>query len=149
VQPMPQALPATSGDLVIVPLADLVGGRVMDISVVNFADKFSKIKELHSYKIVAQMNDYQFKLVRAQRDFIWHSHPETDEVFVVIDGELQIDLRDKTLLLTKGEMVVIPKGVEHKPLCRQECRILLIEPTGTLNTGNAGGDLTDTEVEWI
>lgn len=121
----------------------------MDISVVNFEEKFAKIKELHSYKIVAQMNDYQFKLVRAKRDFIWHSHPETDEVFVVIDGEMQIDLRDKTLQLKKGEMVVIPKGVEHKPLWRQECQILLIEPSGTLNTGNAGGALTDTKLEWI
>jgi mannose-6-phosphate isomerase-like protein (cupin superfamily) len=121
----------------------------MDISVVNFKNKFRKIHEQHSYKIIAQMNNYHFKLVKAQREFIWHKHPETDEVFMVIDGHLQIDLRNKVLQLKKGEMVVIPKGVEHKPSCQEECKILLIEPAGTLNTGDAGGDLTFTELKWI
>ena len=121
----------------------------MDISVVNFEEKFGKINDLHAYKIIAQMNDYHFKLVRAKREFIWHKHPETDEVFVVIDGNLQIDLKDKTLHLRKGEMVVIPKNVEHKPSCHEECKILLIEPIGTFNTGDAGGKLTETDVEWI
>ena len=121
----------------------------MDIPVINFEEKFTKIKELHSYKLVAQMNDYHFKLVKMKREFIWHSHPETDEVFIIIDGNMQIDLRDERLYLTKGEMVVIPKGIEHKPSSGEECKILLIEPAGTLNTGNAGGDMTDTEIEWI
>ena len=121
----------------------------MQISVVNFAEKFTKIDELHSYKLIAQMNECQFKLVRMKREFIWHSHPETDEAFVVVDGKLQIDLPGKTLNLFPGEMVVIPKGVEHKPYCKEECKILLIEPDGTLNTGNVGGKLTDTSLEWI
>jgi mannose-6-phosphate isomerase-like protein (cupin superfamily) len=121
----------------------------MDVNVVNFKNKFSKIDELHSYKVIAQMNDYYFKIVKAKRDFIWHSHPETDEVFMVIEGNLQIDLRDETLNLKEGDMVVIPKGVEHKPLCREECHVLLIEPTGTVNTGDAGGDMTDERFEWI
>lgn len=121
----------------------------MDISVVNFGEKFRKIKEQHSYKIIAQMNNYHFKLVRMQREFIWHKHPETDEVFVLIDGNLQIDLRGETLILKKGEMVVIPKGVEHKPSCKEECKILLIEPAGTPNTGDAGGNLTHIHLEWI
>jgi mannose-6-phosphate isomerase-like protein (cupin superfamily) len=121
----------------------------MKVPVINFAEKFARIDELHAYKLAAQMNDYHFKLVRMNREFIWHSHPETDEVFMVIDGQLRIDLRDETLSLTKGEMVVIPKGIEHKPSCREECKILLIEPAGTLNTGNAGGDLTDTDIEWV
>jgi len=121
----------------------------MSIEVVNFKEKFSKLNELHSYKIIAQMNNYFFKIVKAKREFIWHSHPETDEVFVVIDGNLKIDLRDKTLNLNKGDMVVIPKGIEHKPSCKEECHVLLIEPVDTVNTGDAGGDLTDTEVEWI
>lgn len=73
----------------------------MDVNVVNFRDKFSKIDELHSYKVIAQMNDYYFKIVKAKRDFIWHNHPETDEVFVVIKGNLQIDLRNKTLNLNE------------------------------------------------
>jgi mannose-6-phosphate isomerase-like protein (cupin superfamily) len=121
----------------------------MSVAVVNFAEKFAKIDKLHAYKLVARMNDYDFKLVRMRREFIWHSHPETDEVFMVIDGELQIDLPDEMLCLRKGEMVVIPKGTDHKPSCREECRILLIEPAGTLNTGNVGGALTDTAIEWI
>jgi mannose-6-phosphate isomerase-like protein (cupin superfamily) len=95
------------------------------------------------------MNNYYFKLVKAKREFIWHKHPETDEVFMVIQGYLQIDLRDKTLNLRKGEMVVIPKGVEHKPVCKEECAVLLIEPAETVNTGDAGGELTDTNLEWI
>jgi len=121
----------------------------MDISVINFEEKSRKIKELHAYKLVAQMNDYHFKLVKAKREFVWHSHAETDEVFLVIEGHLRIDLRDKPLNLKKGEMVVIPKGVEHKPSCKEECTVLLIEPAGTLNTGDAGGSLTDTTLEWI
>ena len=121
----------------------------VDIAVINLEEKALKIEELHSYKIVAQMNDYHFKLVKAKREFIWHKHPETDEVFIVIDGNLRIDLREKTLNLTKGEMVVIPKGIEHKPSCDEECTILLIEPAETVNTGDAGGDLTDTALEWI
>ena len=121
----------------------------MDIEVINFAKKFDKIKELHSYKVIAQMNNYYFKLVRARREFIWHQHPETDEVFMIIAGNLVIELGDRTLHLTEGEMVVIPKGVKHKPSCKEECEILLIEPKGTVNTGNAGGRLTDTDLEWI
>ena len=121
----------------------------MDIAVVNLKEKSKKIKELHSYKLVAQMNDYHFKLVKAQREFVWHKHPETDEVFMVIQGDLRIDLRDKVLNLGEGEMVVIPKGVEHKPVCEEECTVLLIEPAGTLNTGDRGGELTDTDLEWI
>ncbi len=121
----------------------------MDINVVNFAEKFSKLEELHSYKIIAQMNDYYFKIVRAKREFIWHSHPETDEVFVVIEGELKIDLRDKTLHLKQGDMVVIPRGVEHKPSCSEECHLLLIEPAETVNTGDKESDLTDMDLEWI
>ena len=121
----------------------------MDISVVNFEDKFAKIRELHAYKVVAQMNDNHFKLVRMKREFIWHKHPETDETFIVLDGELKIALRDKVLILKAGEMVVIPKGVEHKPSCTEECRLMLIEPADTVNTGDAGGGLTDTNLEWI
>ena len=121
----------------------------MDIQVINFQEKFSKFHERLEYKIIGAMNDYHFKLVRSYGDFVWHSHPETDEVFVVIEGDYRIDLRDKSLHLQAGEMVVIPKGVEHKPCAEEECKILLIEPAGTLNTGDAGGDLTKTDLEWI
>jgi mannose-6-phosphate isomerase-like protein (cupin superfamily) len=121
----------------------------VSILVINIKEKFSKIEQLHKYKRIARMNKIDFKLVRMKREFIWHKHPETDEVFMVIDGSLQIHLRDKTLNLEKGEMVVIPKGVEHKPASQSECKILLIEPAATVNTGDAGGALTDDEVEWI
>nr|MDO8108990.1 cupin domain-containing protein [Candidatus Sigynarchaeota archaeon] len=121
----------------------------MDIKVVNFKEKACKIKELHKYKIIAQMNNYHFKLVKTKREFIWHQHPETDEVFIVIEGTLSIELREKTLVLHEGEMVAIPKGTEHKPICKEVVCCLLIEPAGTANTGNAGGVLTDTDVDWI
>ncbi len=121
----------------------------MEIEVVNLKEKFGKIKELNSYKVIAEMNNYYFKLVKVKRDFIWHHHPETDEVFMVVDGNLTIELRDKTLTLKRLEMVVIPKGVEHKPSCNEECKLLLIEPTDTINTGNVRSDLTDTKLEWI
>lgn len=121
----------------------------MEITVVNLQEKFSKFNEYHAYKVIAAMNDYYFKAVKCQREFIWHSHPETDEVFIVHKGTLQIDLREKTLTLHPGEMAVIPKGVEHKPHCSEECELILVEPTGTVNTGNAGGELTDNHLEWI
>ena len=125
------------------------GERRMKIEVINFHDKFRRITEFHKYKVVAQMNNYYFKLVKAQREFIWHQHPETDETFVLIDGSMHIELRDQTLQLHKGEMVVIPKGVEHRPICREVCHLLLIEPTDTVNTGDTGGKLTDTTIEWV
>jgi len=121
----------------------------MEINVINIKKKAGLFKELHSYKVIAQMNDYYFKLVKAKREFIWHQHPETDEVFYVVEGKMKIALRDKTLSLKEGEMVVIPKGVDHKPVCATECCVMLIEPKDTINTGNAGGSLTDTKLEWI
>ena len=122
---------------------------MLKIEVVNLERKFERIKELHSYKVIAQMNNYYFKLVKAKREFIWHKHLETDEVFMVIEGELTIELRDKTLNLKKNELVVIPKGVEHKPLCKKECKVMLIEPIDTLNTGSVNSEMTDTNLEWI
>ena len=121
----------------------------MEIKAINFQEKFSRFSERFTPKIIARMNDYHFKLVRTQGDFIWHSHPDTDEVFVVIEGELRIDLRDGAVNLQAGEMVVIPRGVEHKPHADRECKTLLIEPAGTPNTGDAGGELTSTDLEWI
>lgn len=121
----------------------------MAISVINIEEKFKRLDALHAYKAIAQMNEYLFKIVRMKREFIWHKHDETDEVFMVIAGNLQIDLRDQRLQLNPGEMVVIPKGIEHKPSSVEECKIMLIEPIGTVNTGDAGGALTDHDVEWV
>ena len=121
----------------------------MAIETINFKQKLALIDAHWSPRIIAQMNENHLKLAKIKGEFIWHSHPETDEVFVVIEGDYRIDLRDKSLHLKTGEMVVIPKGVEHKPCAEEECKILLIEPAGTLNTGDAGGELTQTELEWI
>jgi mannose-6-phosphate isomerase-like protein (cupin superfamily) len=121
----------------------------MEIRVVNLKEKANLIHELHSYKAVAQLNNYQLKLVKAKREFVWHHHDDTDELFMVIEGSMQIALRDRMLSLIEGELVVIPKGVDHKPVCRTECTVLLLEPAGTKNTGNAGGELTDDRVTWI
>lgn len=121
----------------------------MSKAAINLEEKLTKISEHWSPKIIAQLNDYHFKLVKVQGEFVWHTHAETDEVFVVIEGELQIDFRDGPVTLKKGEMFVVPKGVGHKPVAAQECHILLVEPAGTINTGDAGGDLTAPADEWI
>jgi mannose-6-phosphate isomerase-like protein (cupin superfamily) len=118
-------------------------------AVVNFKDKLAKITEQWSPRIVAQLNDYHFKLVKLQGDFVWHSHADTDEVFVVLKGEMSIDFRDGTATLREGEMMVVPKGFEHKPRAEEECHVMLVEPAGTLNTGDVGGERTVLDPEWI
>ena len=120
----------------------------MGHTAINIAEKLAKFSEQWSPKIIAQMNDYHFKIVKIQGEFIWHSHPETDEVFIVLDGELTIHLRDGDVTLKSGEMYVVPKGVEHKPEARAECRMMLVEPAVTPNTGDAGGERT-AEAAWI
>ncbi|MCE7861029.1 MAG: cupin domain-containing protein [Chloroflexi bacterium CFX2] len=109
----------------------------MDYSPINLKGKFSKFTERWSPKIIAQMNDYHFKLAKVQGEFVWHDHPETDEVFIVVEGRLDILFRGGRVSLHEGEMFVVPKGIEHKPAAEQECHILLIEPAGTVNTGDA------------
>ena len=118
------------------------------IDVVNLTQKFSLITEHWEPKIIAQLNDYHLKIAKIEGEFIWHSHQETDEMFLVIDGELTIHLRDGLLHLEPGELCVIPKGVEHRPTAEKECQILMVEPAGTLNTGNAGGEMTIEETDW-
>ena len=121
----------------------------MDYFPINFDDKLRKFSERWSPKIIAQMNDYHFKLAKIEGEFVWHSHVDTDEVFVVLAGEMDIELREGKVSLTRGEMFVVPRGVEHKPFARNECQILLIEPAGTINTGDAGGDMTAQGEVWI
>jgi len=115
----------------------------------NFKDKLSKFHDHWSPKVIAEMNDYQFKLVKVQGEFVWHDHPDTDEVFVVLDGKLDIEFRDGKVCLESGEMFVVPKGVEHKPVAENECNILLIEPKGVFNTGNTDSKLTADNDIWI
>ncbi len=116
---------------------------------INFQQKFSLFTEQWTPKVIAEMNDYQFKIGRLEGDFVWHNHPETDETFIVLEGSLRIDFRDGAVTLNAGEMFVVPKGVEHKPFAEHEVKLLLIEPRGVLNTGNEGGDRTATNDAWI
>jgi mannose-6-phosphate isomerase-like protein (cupin superfamily) len=127
----------------------MASGSVKGGEVINFSRKFDLLSEQWSPRVVAELNDYQFKVVRIEGDFIWHDHPETDEAFIVLDGTLRIDFRDRSVVLGPGEMFVVPKGTEHKPHAEKEVRMLLIEPRGTLNTGRAGGDRTAENDVWI
>lgn len=121
----------------------------MKYPVINFREKLAKFSDYFAPKIIAQMNDYDFKLAKFQGDFVWHKHVDTDEVFIVLEGEMAIEFRDSKIILRSGEMIVVPKNVDHKPFARKECKILLVEPTGTVNTGETGGDLTAATDVWI
>ena len=121
----------------------------MERQTINLQRKFDLFSELWSPKVVAEMNDYQFKIVKLHGDFIWHDHKDTDEAFLVIEGDLRIDFRDGAVQLCSGEMFVVPKGVEHKPYAEQEVKLLLIEPRGVLNTGHEGGERTAQNDVWI
>ena len=115
----------------------------------NFEEKFSRFSKHWSPRVIAEMNDYQFKLVKVQGEFVWHDHPETDEVFIVINGVLDIEFRDGKVTLESGEMVVTPKGVEHRPVAKNECKMMLVEPKGVVNTGDAGGQWTAENDVWV
>lgn len=116
---------------------------------VNFKNKFSLFNEIWTPKVIAQMNQIQFKLVKIKGEFTWHDHQDTDEVFIVIEGSMGIEFRDGVVQLQEGEMFVVPKGVEHKPFASKECKVMLVEPSGVVNTGNSGGDLTAKNDVWI
>ncbi|AKA22517.1 cupin domain-containing protein [Pseudomonas chlororaphis] len=115
----------------------------------NFAYKLGLINEHWQPRVIAEMNDYQFKLVKLQGDFIWHDHQHTDETFIVLEGQLRIDFADGQVTLNQGEMFVVPKGVKHKPYAEQEVKLLLIEPKGVRNTGDEDGERTAANDVWI
>ena len=122
----------------------------MEYRSINLEEKLKKFTEHWSPKVVAQLNNYHLKVVKVQGEFVWHDHPETDEVFIVLKGRLEILLRDGKISLNEGEMYVVPMGVEHKPVAENECHILLIEPAGTVNTGDAkDGARTAPNDVWI
>lgn len=121
----------------------------MDYSPINLREKLDRFTEQWSPRIVARMNDYHLKLAKIEGDFVWHSHPETDEVFIVIDGEMSIEFRDGRVELKAGEMFVVPRGVEHRPHAPSECSIMLVEPAGTVNTGDSRGERTATDNVWV
>jgi mannose-6-phosphate isomerase-like protein (cupin superfamily) len=121
----------------------------MSYKAINFQQKFGLFTEEWSPKVVAEMNDYQFKIVKLRGDFIWHHHKDTDETFMVFEGQLRIEFRDGAVDIAAGEMFVVPKGLEHKPCAEGEVKLLLIEPRGVPNTGDEGGPRTAENDVWI
>jgi len=121
----------------------------MSTESINLNQKFKLFSDNWSPKVIAEMNDYQFKLIKINGEFIWHSHDDTDEAFIVINGELTIKFRDGKVDIKKGEMFIVPKGVEHKPIAKNECQIMVIEPKDVVNTGDKKSDLTAKNNIWI
>ena len=116
---------------------------------INLHSKFNVFIDHWSPKVIAEMNDYQFKLVKIKGEFVKHKHSETDEVFIVIEGKMSIEFETETIEIKSGEMVVVPKGVNHKPFAEEECKIMLVEPKGVVNTGDVKGDMTAPDDQWI
>jgi mannose-6-phosphate isomerase-like protein (cupin superfamily) len=116
---------------------------------INLTQKLSLFSEHWSPKVIAELNDYQFKLAKFEGEFVWHTHEDTDEAFLVIEGEMQIGFRDREVTVRKGELFVVPKGVEHITRASKECHAMIIEPKGVVNTGEAGGNLTAQNDVWI
>jgi mannose-6-phosphate isomerase-like protein (cupin superfamily) len=116
--------------------------NMTSVGVVDLADRLAQFAEHWSPKVVARLNDYEIKVVKVQGEFTWHSHDDTDELFLVLDGDLTIQLRDRDVTVGAGQLFVVPRGIEHCPIASGEVHALLIEPTGVVNTGDAGGPLT-------
>ena len=116
---------------------------------INFKSKFEKFNDLWSPKVIAEMNDYQFKLVKIKDDFVLHEHNDTDEVFIVISGVIWIEFKDETIQINTGEMIVVPKGTKHRPYATEEAQIMLVEPKGVVNTGDIESDRTALDDQWI
>ena len=108
------------------------------MSAINLADKLTQFDAHWTPKIVGGFNGHDLMVVKVEGEFVWHSHPDTDDFFMVLKGEIDIEMRDQTVTLTEGEVYVVPAGVEHRPVARAEAHLLLIEPTGTPNTGDPG-----------
>jgi mannose-6-phosphate isomerase-like protein (cupin superfamily) len=127
----------------------MLPGGAMDYQAISFSEKLAKFNQHWSPRVVAEMNDYQFKLVKIEGDFVWHDHPDTDETFIVLSGEMMIAFHDGRVHLSAGEMFVVPKGLAHKPFAEKECSILVIEPRGVVNTGDNIGELTADGDVWV
>ena len=119
------------------------------MDVVNLAEKLTRFSEHWTPKIVAEIDDYEIKVAKLAGEFVWHKHDEADELFLVLAGDLDIAFRDRSVSLRPGELLVVPRGVEHRPSARAECHVLLMERRGVVNTGDAGGDLTVADPERI
>ncbi len=116
---------------------------------INLGEKLALFTDQWAPRVVSEFNGSQLKLTKLEGDFVWHSHPDTDEVFLVVAGELELAFRDRTVLLKPGELLTVPRNVEHKPRAEHECHILLIEAAGVVNTGDAGGARTAPNDVWV
>jgi mannose-6-phosphate isomerase-like protein (cupin superfamily) len=122
----------------------------MTVEKINLLDKFGKLPAGdYAVRLVAKMNDYDFKIVKFKGDFVWHSHRETDETFMVMEGTLVMNFRDRKVEVRPGEMIIVPKGIEHKPSSEDGYKALLIEPEGVPNTGDVRSEITVEKVEWV
>ena len=121
----------------------------MDNKPVNIEEKFALFDDRWAPKVIAELNDYQFKLAKAEGEFTWHQHDDTDETFIVIDGQLTIHFENSSIVLKAGELFVVPRGVVHKPVAETVCRIMLVEPRGVANTGSERSELTAPQDQWI
>ncbi len=121
----------------------------MKYAPINLEEKFSKLSEPWAAGIIGELNDYQFKLVKIVGEYVWHEHPETDEVFFVIEGSLQIEFRDGSVILNSDEMFFVPKGVEHKPSSAEGCKIMLVEPRGIDSKGETEHSYAEENDVWI
>ena len=122
----------------------------MKVEKINLSEKFGKLPDRdYAVGLIAKMNDYDFKIVKFKGDFIWHSHPETDETFIIMEGKLVMSFRDHNVEVGPGEMIVIPKGIEHKPSSENGYLAILIEPEGVSNTGDVKSEITIEKFEWV
>ena len=116
---------------------------------VNFESKFQLFSDYWAPRVIAQMNNYQFKIVKIKGEFVWHEHKDTDETFLVIEGSMSIEFKDRVVELNAGEMIVVKRGEQHKPFAEQECKVMIIEPDNIVNTGESGGHLMAKNDVWI
>jgi len=121
----------------------------MSIEKVNLSEKFAQIGDFWNPRIAGELNQQQVKLAKFKGEFIWHHHEHEDELFLVIDGSFQMELRDKTITISAGEFLIIPRGVEHRPVAREEVQVLMFEPATTVNTGGLENELTRHQLEKI
>lgn len=121
----------------------------MNHQAISLKDKLARFSDQWAPKVIAELNDYQFKLVKLEGDFLWHKHEETDEAFLCLDGEIRIELRDGHVTLRNGDLFVVPRGAEHRVLSECESSVLLIEPRGVLNTGDGNSELAADNDVWI
>jgi len=116
---------------------------------VNLNQKFGLFSEHWTPKIAGELNGQHVKLTKLKGEFVWHKHDVEDELFFVVKGSLKMEFRDKTITIEENEFLIVPKGVEHRPVAEEEVWLMLFEPSSTLNTGDAESDLTKTQIDWI